>query len=159
MKTYLNFRNYNLLIILICFFSITYAFYIEYILGYPACILCKFQRIPYFFGILLSFLCIIIPFNKKVIIIFFIIFLFSFFLSLYHVSIEQGLINSIFNCTDDNLGVLEKDQILSKLKVISPDCKNVNFSIFGISLATINLILSFVILLITQYLYKNEKNR
>ena len=79
-------------------------------------------------------------------------------LSGYHVGIEQELYHSIFNCSDNNLGVLEKGKLLESLKVINPDCRNVNFAVFGISLATINFVLSFVISSVSYYLYSNAKN-
>ena len=79
-------------------------------------------------------------------------------LSGYHVGIEQELYQSIFSCSDDNFSILEKDKLLKSLNVINPDCGNVNFAIFDVSLATINLILSFVICSISYYLYTNAKN-
>ena len=51
-------------------------------------------------------------------------------LSGYHVGIEQELYQSIFNCSDNNLGVLEKGKLLESLKVINPDCRNVNFAVY-----------------------------
>ena len=79
-------------------------------------------------------------------------------LSGYHVGIEQELYRSIFNCSDNNLGVLEKGKLLESLSVINPDCRNVNFAVFGVSLATINFVLSFVISSFSYYLYSYAKN-
>ena len=79
-------------------------------------------------------------------------------LSGYHVGIEQELYQSIFSCSDDNSSILEKGKLLESLKIINPDCRNVNFTIFGVSLATINFILSFVICSISYYFYSNAKN-
>ena len=79
-------------------------------------------------------------------------------LSGYHVGIEQELYQSIFNCSDNNLGVLEKGKLLESLSVINPDCRNVNFAVFGVSLATINFVLSFVISSFSYYLYSYAKN-
>ena len=56
------------------------------------------------------------------------------------------------------LGVLEKGKLLESLKMINPDCRNVNFAVFGVSLATINFVLSFVISSVSYYLYSNAKN-
>ena len=79
-------------------------------------------------------------------------------LSGYHVGIEQKLYQSIFNCTDDNLNILEGGKLLESLSVINPDCRNVNFAVFGVSLATINFVLSFVISSVSYYLYFHAKN-
>ena len=80
-------------------------------------------------------------------------------LSGYHVGIEQELYQSIFfNCSDDNLSILEEGKLLESLSVINPDCRNVNFAVFGVSLATINFVLSFVISSVSYYLYSHAKN-
>ena len=79
-------------------------------------------------------------------------------LSGYHIGIEQELYQSIFNCSDDNLSILEEGKLLESLSVINPDCRNVNFAVFGVSLATINFVLSFVISSFSYYLYSYAKN-
>ena len=146
------------LIILLCLSSICYAFFVEYILGYKPCILCKYQRAPYILALIIALIGFVKPSNKRVIFFIFLTFLISMTLSGYHVGIEQELYQSIFNCSDNNLGVLEKGKLLESLKVINPDCRNVNFAVFGVSLATINFVLSFVISSVSYYLYSYAKN-
>ncbi len=146
------------LIILLCLSSICYAFFVEYIRGYKPCILCKYQRVPYILGLIIGLFGFIKPSNTKIIIYVFLNFLVSMTLSGYHVGIEQELYQSIFNCSDDNLSILEEGKLLESLSVINPDCRNVNFAVFGVSLATINLVLSFVISSVSYYLYSNAKN-
>ena len=141
-----------------CVTSILYAFFIEYFLGYKPCILCKYQRVPYILGLIIGLFGFFKPLNTKMIVYIFANFLISVTLSGYHVGVEQELYQSVFNCSDNNLGVLEKGKLLESLKVINPDCRNVNFAVFGVSLATINLILSFVISSVSYYLYSNAKN-
>ena len=146
------------LIILLSLSSICYAFFVEYILDYKPCILCKYQRIPYILALIIGLIGFVKPSNKKVIFFIFLTFLISMTLSGYHVGIEQELYQSIFNCSDDNLNILEGGKLLESLSVINPDCRNVNFAIFGVSLATINFVLSFVISSVSYYLYSNAKN-
>lgn len=153
-----KFKIFYSLIILLCLSSICYAFFVEYILGYKPCILCKYQRTPYILALIIGLFGFFKPSNTKMNIYIFLTFLISMTLSGYHVGIEQELYQSIFNCSDDNLSVLEKNKLLESLKVINPDCRNVNFAIFGVSLATINFVLSFVICTISYYLYSNAKN-
>ena len=142
-------------IILLCVTSILYALFVEYFLEYKPCILCKYQRLPYFLGLIIGLYGLFKPSNTKIMICIFLTFLISMTLSGYHVGVEQELYQSVFNCSDNNLGVLEKGKLLESLKVINPDCRNVNFAVFGVSLATINLILSFVISSVSYYLYSN----
>ena len=146
------------LIILLCLSSICYAFFVEYILDYKPCILCKFQRVPYFLGLIIGLFGFFKPSNTKMCIYIFLTFLISMTLSGYHIGIEQELYQSFLNCSDNNLSILEEGELLESLNVINPDCRNVNFAIFGISLATINFVLSFVICTISYYLYSNAKN-
>jgi len=142
----------------LCLTSICYAFFVEYILGYKPCILCKYQRAPYILALIIGIIGFVKPSNKRVIFFIFLTFLISMTLSGYHVGIEQELYQSIFNCSDDNLSILEEGKLLESLNVINPDCRNVNFAIFGVSLATINFVLSFVISSVSYYLYSYAKN-
>ena len=153
-----KFKIFYLFIILLCITSIFYAFFVEFFLGYKPCILCKYQRVPYILGLIVALFGFAKPSNKRVIFFIFLTFLISMTLSGYHVGIEQELYQSIFSCSDNNLGVLEKGKLLESLKVINPDCRNVNFAVFGVSLATINFVLSFVISSVSYYLYSYAKN-
>ena len=153
-----KFKIFYLFIILLCVTSIFYAFFVEFFLGYKPCILCKYQRVPYILGLIVALFGFVKPSNKRAIFFIFLTFLISMTLSGYHVGIEQELYQSIFNCSDNNLGVLEKGKLLESLKVINPDCRNVNFAVFGVSLATINFVLSFVISSVSYYLYSYAKN-
>ena len=153
-----KFKIFYLFIILLCVTSIFYAFFVEFFLGYKPCILCKYQRVPYILALIIGLIGFVKPSNKRVIFFIFLTFLISMTLSGYHVGIEQELYQSIFNCSDDNLGILEEGKLLESLNVINPDCRNVNFAVFGVSLATINFVLSFVISLVSYYLYSHAKN-
>ena len=81
----------------------------------------------------------------------------SVLLSGYHVGIENGIIEPIFSCTGDNINALEKEEILKSLNNIQPDCRDVDFSLFGISLATLNFIISFVLTIVIVYIFKYAK--
>ena len=153
-----KFKIFYLFIILLCVTSIFYAFFVEFFLGYKPCILCKYQRVPYVLGLIIGLFGFFKPSNTKMCIYVFLTFLISMTLSGYHVGIEQELYQSIFNCSDDNLSILEEGKLLESLSVINPDCRNVNFAVFGVSLATINFVLSFVISSVSYYLYSYAKN-
>ena len=109
-----KFKIFYSIIILLCVTSIFSAFFIEYFLGYKPCILCKYQRAPYILGLIIGLFGILKPSNTKMMIYIFLTFLISMTLSGYHVGIEQELYQSIFNCSDNNLNVLEKAKLLEK---------------------------------------------
>ena len=50
-------------------------------------------------------------------------------------------------------------QLLKSLNSKVNSCKNVDFQIFGLSLATINFLLSFTILILILKVIKNERNK
>ncbi len=144
-KKYLN------LILYFSIFSIVFAYYVEFVLGHKPCNLCLLERVPYFLTIItIVFISIIKRFEKILLFIIFIIFLLSTFLSLYHVGIERGFVEESSLCaSNSNLDVFDKEQLLKELSKMPISCKNITFSIFGLSLATINTFVSFVISLIT----------
>tara|TARA_B100000085_G_scaffold276768_1_gene296335 strand:- start:585 stop:1067 length:483 start_codon:yes stop_codon:yes gene_type:complete len=128
------------LILTFSVFALISAFFIEYVLGHEPCNLCLLQRLPYL-GVILAFLLIffIDKFERKFFFIATLFFLISLILSIYHVGIEQGIIEESFVCSlEQNINSLSKEDILKSLKNKPVSCKDVNFTIFGLSLATIN---------------------
>ena len=128
------------LILIFSVFALISAFFIEYVLGHEPCNLCLLQRLPYL-GVILAFLLIffIDKFERKFFFIATLFFLISLILSIYHVGIEQGIIEESLVCSlEQNINSLSKEDILKSLKNKPVSCKDVNFTIFGLSLATIN---------------------
>ena len=154
--------NHNQIVFGLFFFNILIlisAYYIEYILKVSACSMCISQRIPYFLStaIIVVFFLKKIDF-KKLIIILFLFTLINTGLSFYHIGIEQGFFNELNTCKDEINASNTKD-LLSQLKskgVVS--CKEVGFTIFGLSLATINFIVNTILIMFYWIILKNEKN-
>tara|TARA_Y100000590_G_C15109305_1_gene784300 strand:- start:25 stop:489 length:465 start_codon:yes stop_codon:yes gene_type:complete len=146
--------------IFILFFSIVSllgAVYIEYILQEKPCKLCLYQRIPYLAAIFISFFGY--NFNKNLLWLYLllIIFIVSIFLSGYHAGIENNIFNEYSGCSVDNLNLTNKTELLNSLKNSLPNCKDVNFRIFGLSLATLNFIISIIITVFIVNQIINEK--
>ena len=152
-----NIKKFFIIVFAISFFSLAAAIYIEYILGFKPCLLCIYQRIPYAIALLTSLTAFFVGNKNILLIILGLTFLAGILLSGYHVSIEKGFIEPIFSCTGESIEALEKEEILKSLNNIKPDCKDVNFSIFGISLATLNFIISFVLTVVIVYIFKYAK--
>ena len=128
------------LILTFSVFALISAFFIEYVLGHEPCNLCLLQRLPYL-GVILAFLLIFLidKFERKFFLSATLFFLISLILSIYHVGIEQGIIEESLVCSlEQNINSLSKEDILKSLKNKPVSCKDVNFTIFGLSLATIN---------------------
>ena len=149
-------------IFLISFIAIVSAYFIEYILGHQPCILCVYERIPYFLAILI----VLINYKnnkleKHLILSLAIIFLIATILSLYHLGIEQGFIQESLLCDlEKGANIVDKDEILKQLQQKNISCKDVAFKIFGLSLTTFNIIISLLLTVsLTKVYLKYEKNR
>ncbi len=155
-------KNLFTVIFLISFIALVSAYFIEYILGHQPCNLCLYERIPYFFAILI--VLINYKYNKLekyIILSLAIIFLIATILSLYHLGIEQGLIQESLLCDlEKGANILDKDEILKQLQQKNISCKDVTFKIFGLSLTSYNIIIS-ILLTITlirfYFVYENSR--
>ena len=152
-----NIKNFFIIVFTISLFSLAAALYVEYILNFKPCILCIYQRIPYAIALLISLIAFFNGNKRTLLIILGLTFVASVLLSGYHVGIEKVIIEPIFSCTGDNINALEKEEILKSLNNIQPDCRDVDFSLFGISLATLNFIISFVFTMVIVYISKYAK--
>ena len=149
------------IILFLSIFILASAFFIEYILGHKPCNLCLIQRLPYILVIILVVLVLIFKkLEKNIFILLSLIFLLSTLFSFYHFGIEQGFIEESVVCNiKQESSNLSKEDLLKELNNNKISCKDVNFSIFGLSLATINVFISLVLSVITLKIFLNyEKN-
>ena len=127
--------------------SLSIAYFIQYVLGHKPCNLCIFERIPYIAAIILiSLIFILNKYQKIISSLILIFFFFGAVVSFYHFGIEQGFFNESLVCDLGNSQPLNKEELLNQLKrteIIS--CKDVTFRFIGLSLATINTIISFIL--------------
>ena len=127
--------------------SLSIAYFIQYILGHKPCNLCLIERIPYLSAIILIALIFIVKrFEKTFSGIILIFFIFGAIISFYHVGIEQGFFSESLVCNLGNSGAdLSKEQLLKQLENAPISCKDVTFRFLGLSLATINTIISIIL--------------
>tara|TARA_S200000501_G_C20510065_1_gene606513 strand:- start:195 stop:680 length:486 start_codon:yes stop_codon:yes gene_type:complete len=150
------------LIFFISLISIITAYFIEYVLGHQPCNLCLIERIPYGLSIVLIILNYTLIKNEKLVIFLLtIIFLFSLIVSVYHFGIEQGFFEESSVCgAQNNTEITSKDELLKQLQEKSVSCKDVTFRFFGLSLTSINIVLStFLIGLLTKIFIFYEKHK
>ena len=159
MKYILNKKILYLVTLTISVLSLLAAVYIEYSIGIKPCVLCIYQRIPYLLLIFVSFLGYNYSKNLFWIKLQTLIFLISFLLSGYHFGIEMGFFEEFAGCTVQNVNLLDKLEILNSLRNNAISCKNISFKILGMSLATINMIISSIFVIIHIKIIYNEKNK
>ena len=155
-KTALN------IILFISIFVLSSAYFVEYILDYKPCNLCLIERLPYFFAIIIILLCLTInKFYKIVFILLTITFAVGTILSFYHFGIEQGFFKESLVCAANNeINSLAKEDLIKELQKKVVSCKDVQFTLLGLSLAIINTIISFILSVITlKYFLNYEKSR
>ena len=158
MNIFLNKKNFYLIVLFYSLFAIFFALYIEFVLEYKPCKLCLYQRIPYVIAIFISFIGYNYFKNDKILILIIVIFSVSFFISGYHYGIENNFFEEFSGCTAKSLGTTDKQEILKSLNDNITSCKDVNFKLFGISLAGINLLLSLLIVAYSIRTLMYEKN-
>ena len=127
--------------------SLSIAYFIQYILGHKPCNLCLIERIPYLSAIILVALIFIVKRFEKIFSgIILIFFIFGAIISFYHVGIEQGFFSESLVCNLGNSGAdLSKEQLLKQVENAPISCKEVTFRFLGLSLATINTIISIIL--------------
>ena len=152
-------KNFYLLIALLSILTLISAVYIEYVLDIKPCKLCLYQRIPYIIAI---FLCFFGYGNFKKLLwgyLLILTFVISLILSGYHAGIENDIFQEFSGCSANNLNIIDKAELLNSLNEKIPNCKDIGFRMLGLSLATINFIISIIVIVISVLIIKNEKNR
>ena len=149
-------------LIILSVIALSFAYFVEFILGHEPCSLCKIERVPYIGSIILgSFLLFTNKWERKILMIILLFFIFGSVISIYHIGIEQGFFNESLLCElGINNNIQNPDELLKTLKKTPVSCKDVTFKIFGLSLATFNAVLSIVVsCILLKLILKNEQNR
>jgi disulfide bond formation protein DsbB len=156
-----NKKLFNLLLYF-SFFALFSAYFIQYVLGHLPCNLCLIERIPYALTIIIIIISFITKKYEKIsLALLSVIFIAATLISFYHFGIEQGFIEESMVCDLVSQGNnLTNEDILNELKKKTISCKDVTFKILGISLATINTIISLALsIIIIKTFYNYEKNK
>ena len=150
------------LILVFSIFVLVAAYFVQYILGHKPCNLCLIERLPYILAIIIISLSLILKkFEKAIIVFLILIFLAATIISFYHFGIEQGFFKESLVCNlDGNITNLSKEDLIKELQKQTVSCKDVTFTIFGLSLTTFNVIISLLITIIFTKIYLDyEKNK
>ena len=153
---------YLKIIFLFSFIALISAFFIEYILGHQPCNLCLIERIPYILSIMIIIAIYLIKKNQKFLVILLILtFIFSFAISFYHFGIEQGFFQESSVCGVKSLTeTITKEDLLKQLNEKTISCRDVTFRVFGLSLTSINIVISLLFVITLLKIFKKyEKNK
>ena len=141
----INIKDKSIYFLLASILSLVSAYFIEYILNHKPCVLCVYQRIPYMSIIAFFFISHKINLsNKLTYSIYLVIFTASCLLATYHWGVENQIFEGLEACSGK---VNDKIENLQQMKDVifnsKPSCHHADFTIFSISLAGWNAILSF----------------
>ena len=154
-------ETYLKIILVFSFIALISAFFIEHFLGHKPCNLCLIERIPYGLSIILIITIFVIKKNEKFIVLLLILtFVFSLAISIYHFGIEQGFFQESAVCNVKNFSEnVTKEDLLKQLNARIISCKDVTFRIFGLSLTSINIVISLFFVLILSKIFKTYEEK
>ena len=155
-------KIYIKIIFLFSFIALISAYFVEHILGHQPCNLCLIERIPYVISIILISTMFLLKKNEKFFILLLIFtFIFSFAISLYHFGIEQSFFEESSVCGVKNFSEsITKEELMNQLSEKRISCKDVTFRVFGLSLTTINIVISLLFIITLKKIYTQyEKNK
>ena len=126
------------------------AYTAEYVFGLEPCILCLYQRIPYAIAGVLGAAALFMPsFRLPAVAVAGVVFLAGAVLAFYHVGVEQHWWVSAAACGaggggDGPATVDDLRQLLMQAKPVKA-CDQVDWTLFGLSMATYNVALSLAL--------------
>ena len=139
-------RRFFLLVLLLSAGPLAFALISQYAFGFEPCQLCQYQRIPYWALIALSLMALIIPGVDQHGSAWIVpaIFACGAVLAFYHVGVEQHWWASTCSA-QGNLSMSFDDFRAGPLKPILKSCDTIDWMLFGMSMATYNMVLSAVL--------------
>jgi len=154
-------EHYLKIILLFSFVALISAYFIEYVLGHQPCNLCLIERIPYGISTILIITILVFKKNQKFLVLLLVLtFIFSLAISFYHYGIEQGFFqeSSVCGVKEFNESITKED-LLRQLNEKIVSCKDVTFRVFGLSLTSINIVISLIFTItLLKIFIKYEKN-
>ena len=136
------------------------AYIVEIFAKVPPCELCIYQRIPYFL-VVFFFWSYIFYFKKKKVFLLLalILFIINFLLSFFHSLVERGFVNYSSSCTSNNNNFEDIESLRQSLENTPiAKCDEIIFSVMGLSLANINLIvLTLLIIINILFIVRDDK--
>tara|TARA_B100000963_G_scaffold352545_1_gene365871 strand:+ start:162 stop:638 length:477 start_codon:yes stop_codon:yes gene_type:complete len=133
----------------LCLLTIISAYIIEIFAKVPPCKLCVYQRIPYLIIIFLGFVFFIL--KKEIIFLYLSLlnFFANFFISFFHSLVERQVISYNIGCSSSSENFEDIETLRMSLENTPiAKCDEITFSVFGLSLANMNLLILFIFIFI-----------
>jgi disulfide bond formation protein DsbB len=132
-----------ILLLFAAIFALVFAYISQFVFGYQPCILCLYQRVPFFVVIAVSLLALTAKKLQKIAVTFCaILFLINCGIAFYHVGVEQKIFTGPTTCAASNLNDFDNledlENALKKTKAVR--CDEPQFFFLKLSMAAWNLI-------------------
>jgi disulfide bond formation protein DsbB len=138
--------------------SLGVAYMAEHVFELKPCILCLYERIPYFAAALLSILALVSKKTKLVTILLLMTFMCGAALSFYHVGVEQHIFAGTDACNGDTKAASSIEELKAQLySQKAPSCSEAAFTFLSISFAGWNFILSLILSIFCARYLRNER--
>ncbi len=140
--------------------SLSLAFFTEFVLGFPPCDLCLYQRWPYFALMLISLIAMQLKkYEKLFLCLVFVSILSSIGISGYHTAIERGLFEGSSQCNPDvnmpdNLSPAQIREQLYTRAVAT--CTKPPFKVMMLSMTEWNLLFNIALLTFMSFYVKKR---
>lgn len=147
-----------LLFALFSFCSLSFAYLSQYFFDLKPCILCLYQRIPFF---IILIICIFsLFFSKDFVrkIVYFLCLLMFFVnsaIAFYHFGVEKKVFQMTKNCKNDFENAKSIEEL--KVQIANADlskCDEIQFSVFGFSMAGWNFLFSSIFFIFGVVFYR-----
>lgn len=141
---------YYKMLLITSIIALVSAYYVEFVMDLPPCVLCLYQRYCYFALIIGCLFAIFIQLNKYIILYSTLILLLACGISGYHSGVERNLFAASAHCSSqivipDNLSVNEIKTMLYNKPIAS--CQKAALKILGLSMSEWNLLLNILLLI------------
>ena len=134
------------------------AYIAEFVFGYEPCVLCLYQRIPYGIIAVLGIVTLFLSRDdlKRHLILFAgLVFLTGGATALYHVGVEQHWWTSAAPCGSSGATVTTTEDLFAALQTkTEKSCGDIDWTLFGVSMATYNVGVSFLCALVSFWAWR-----
>ncbi len=124
------------------------AYIAEFAFGYEPCVLCLYQRIPYGIIAVLGIAVLFITradLKRHLVLFAGVVFLSGSAVALYHVGVEQHWWTSAAPCGASGAALTTTEDLFAALqKKAEKSCGDIDWTLFGVSMATYNVAVSFL---------------
>lgn len=154
-------RSLLIIILIICLGVFIMANVMEHYFGVQACKLCHYERTVFMATGVIAFLGLLFPKHSRywTILILGLAFLGGFALAGYHVAVQQHWVSLPSFCAANDFSAFDSVEALKEQLLNTPfvRCDQITWSLFGLSLAAYNALLSlFLALLCGAWLWKQR---